>query len=75
MPVDSKLNLIGVISPVCLLECKKAMKSLKSGGKITILLDDKSVVSDLITIVKRSQDQILGVTNKTDHCQISIQKG
>jgi len=75
MSLVSRVNLIGVISPVCLLECKKAIKELKSGEQVIFLLDDTVVANDLITIIERSKDRIVDVDKKADHCQIAIQKG
>lgn len=70
----ARLNLVGILSPLCLLECKKALNRLQSGEKITIRLDDSFVLKDLITIVERSEDRILSVSEKADYCQIAIQK-
>ncbi len=75
MSLVSQINLIGVISPVCLLECKKAIKELKSGEQVIFLLDDTFVANDLITIIERSNDRVIEIEEKTDYCQIAIQKG
>lgn len=74
MTLCSRIDLVGVLSPVCLLEYKKALKNMASGDRITIRLDDPTVLRDLITIIKRSDDEILKITEEAAFCEIAVRK-
>ena len=59
MAVNQKLNLIGVVSPFCLLEFKNALTRLKGGQLLEVLIQDPEVVHDLIRLVERSDDRLV----------------
>ncbi len=69
------LDLLGVISPVCLLKCKNALNELSSGEVLEVLVEDPEVVESLSVILKQSQDQVEGFLREGDHFRISIRKG
>jgi len=74
MTLTSTISLVGLLSPVCLLECKRVLKDLKSGETVALLLDDRYVLKDLVTIIQRSDDEILEISEQTDHSRITIRK-
>ena len=63
MPSKSELNLIGVVWPVCLLQCNSELNRLYAGEEIDVLVQDPNVLKDLLKILERSSD-LLVTTNK-----------
>ena len=59
MTVKKKLNLIGVVSPFCLLEFKNAMARLSGGQLLEIIIQDPDVAMDLTLLVERSDDRLV----------------
>ncbi len=75
MPSNSKLDLIGVISPLCLLKCKSVLAGMESGHVLEILLQDPDVVEELIKIINRSQDIVITIESERNHYRTYIKKG
>ena len=75
MSRKQKLDLVGIGWPVCFLECKRALGEIDRGVCLEIIMQDPDAVEELVTIVDRSQDQILQIRKKHDCYQIQIQKG
>ena len=59
MGAVKKLNLIGVVSPFCLLEFKAALAGFRPGQALEVSVQDPEVVDDLIRLVNRSEDRLL----------------
>ncbi len=70
-----ELDLRGVISPLNLLKCKSRLTSMKTGDILEVLLVDMDVVTDLIMIVKRSDDEIAFQKKRADCICLGIRKG
>jgi len=71
----STLNLIGVVSPICLLKCKSALSRLTPGDVIQVMVQDEEVVESLSMILKQSQDSMESFTREGECFRISIRKG
>jgi len=69
------LDLLGVISPVCLLKCKSVLNGMSPGDMLEVLVEDPGVVEGLSAILKQSQDQVEGFLREGDHFRVSIRKG
>jgi TusA-related sulfurtransferase len=72
---NSKLDLTGVISPLCLLKCKSVLTGMESGHVLEVLLQDSGVVEMLVKIIERSQDQVMESKMEKDLYRICIKKG
>ena len=75
MPSNSKLDLIGVISPLCLLKCKSVLAGMESGHVLEVWLQDPDVVEELIKIIDHSQDTVITLERERDHYRTYIKKG
>jgi len=75
--VSSKpvLNLVGVLSPFCLLKIKKSLSETTSGESIQVLLQDFDVIDDLKKILNCCSDEIIEIQKKRNHYKIFIRKG
>jgi TusA-related sulfurtransferase len=72
---NAKLDLTGVISPLCLLKCKSVLTGMESGHVLEVLLQDPGVVEKLVKIIERSQDQVMESKMEKDLYRICIKKG
>jgi len=70
-----ELDLIGVVSPVCLLKCKRALAEMDAGEVLEILLQDPYVVEELLKIIERSADKVIQSEQEGDHYRIRLIKG
>ena len=75
MEMASTLDLIGVVSPICLLKCKSALSRLNPGEVLDVLVQDEEVVESLSMILKQSQDSMESFTREGECFRISIRKG
>ena len=71
----SQLNLVGVVSPVCLLKCQSALNILKSGDVLEVMVQDPEVVNNLQKIIERSANQVVKTEQKDEYFQIFIRRG
>jgi TusA-related sulfurtransferase len=72
---SSTLDLIGVVSPICLLKCKSALSRLNPGEVLEVMVQDEEVVESLSLILKQSQDSMESFTREGECFRISIRKG
>ena len=70
-----ELDLIGVVSPVCLLKCKRVLSEMSAGETLDILLQDPDVVEELVKIIDRSADKVIQTAQERDHYRIRLIKG
>lgn len=70
MPQKQSLDLKGVISPLDLLKSKSSLASMSKGEILEIILADEDSAKDLITIVRRSDDELL--YHRKEKCGICI---
>lgn len=71
----STLDLIGVVSPICLLKCKSALARLNPGEVLEVVVQDEEVVESLSMILKQSRDELEAFSKEGDCFRISIRKG
>jgi TusA-related sulfurtransferase len=70
-----QLNLNGCLSPLCLMKTKNELSVLKRGDTLLITINDPVVFEDLLTIVGRSQDRVIAITETPECFEIMICKG
>lgn len=75
MEMASTLDLIGVVSPICLLKCKSALARLNPGEVLEVVVQDEEVVESLSMILKQSRDELEAFSKEGDCFRISIRKG
>ncbi len=54
-----KLDLVGVGWPVCLLECKRALRDLGNGQELVVRVHDPDVIAELVTIIERGGHHVV----------------
>jgi len=72
---DAEINLVGLVSPICLLELKRALSKLDRGQVLEVFIQDYQVAARIIKIVDRSQDRLLDWREADSAYRIRIQKG
>ena len=75
MMVISKLNLVGVAWPVCLLKFKSTASRLGDGEVLEVLIRDPDVVANITMLVNRSEDTLINQQKDGEVYRLSIQKG
>ena len=75
MKMASTLDLIGVVSPICLLKCKSALARLDPGEVLEVLVQDQEVVESLSMILKQSEDRMEAFSKEGECFRLSIRKG
>jgi TusA-related sulfurtransferase len=71
----SKLNLVGVEWPVCLLKFKRAANGLGNSEVLEVLIQDPDVVANITLLVNRSADTLIAQQKDGEVYRLSIQKG
>ena len=74
MSANVELDLIGVLSPLCLLKCKSVLSAMESGHVLEVLLQDHDVVKELSKIINYSQDAVIKLEKGRDHYRTYIKK-
>lgn len=74
MPSNEKLDLTGLLPPICLLQCKKQLNKMVSGEVVCVCLKDQATAKDLALIIERSKDQIIKQQVDEGNYRIYIQK-
>ncbi len=69
------LDLKGVISPLDLLKCKTCLKSMEAGDLLEVLLADEDVVQTLVTVIHRSNDQLMYKKQTSKGILLGIKRG
>ncbi|MFO7753285.1 MAG: sulfurtransferase TusA family protein [Desulfobacteraceae bacterium] len=75
MAADNILDLRGVITPLCLFQCKSVLKTLDKGQVLEVKLTDEDVIHDLAMIVARSGDEMLFRNETEGMVRLGIRKG
>jgi len=70
-----KLNLISVISPLCLLKCKSTLSRMNTGDVLEVWLQDPEVVENIEKIISLSHDQIIQTNRHKGRYRLFIEKG
>ncbi len=74
MQPDEKLDLCGVIGPCCFLQCKSILATMKPGSVLEVLIRDSETLKDLVTILERSGELILGRKKEQDRYRLVVRK-
>ena len=74
MPSKPELNLIGVVWPVCLLQCNSELNRLYAGENIDVIVQDPIVLKDLLKILERSSDHSVTTSKEGDRYRLHILK-
>ena len=69
------LDLVGVIKPIALLKCKKALSELSMGDLMEVYIQDPEVVEDLKKIFSESGDKVIDITHDKNCLRVRIKKG
>ena len=75
MALHSKLDLVGVAWPVCLLKFKSASSSLGVREILEVSTRDPDVVANITLLVDRSSDTLIDQQKDGEVYRLSIQKG
>ncbi len=75
MAANLKLNLVGILSPICLLKCKSVLAQMTCGDVLEISLQDPDVVDELAKIIEHSQDQLIKTAKQRENYLVHIRKG
>jgi TusA-related sulfurtransferase len=67
-----KLDLRGIVLPVALLNCSRAVSQLESHECLEILIHDPEVGDTLSRIIERSQDRIVRRVRVGGHYRIKV---
>jgi TusA-related sulfurtransferase len=74
MASSAQLNLIGVVLPFCLLAFKSALAQIEPSQVLEVLVEDPEVADDLVRIVDRSEDRLIGRQKCENHVCIRVQR-
>jgi TusA-related sulfurtransferase len=74
MTLTSKLNLVGIAWPVCLLKFKSAVDGLCACEVLEVSTQDPDVVVNITMIIDRSEDTLINQQKEGDVYRLSIQK-
>ena len=74
METKAQLNLVGIPSPLCLLECNTCLRRMGAGEILEVLVQDPEVADILVTIIQRSDDTVMDRQRVGRFFQISIRK-
>lgn len=75
MKLISRLNLVGVAWPVCLLKFKSVANGLSACEVLEVLTQDPDVVANITMLVNRSVDTLIDQQKDGELYRLSIQKG
>ena len=75
MAEHARLNLKGVISPLDLLKCKATLAAMETGEILEVILGDREVADRLVTIIRRSGDELCNLEKGQEEICLHIRKG
>lgn len=75
MTSSSEVNLCRIAWPISLLKFKRALNDLCLCDVLEVLARDPDVVENILMIVDRSEDTLIGQHKEGDVYRLSIQKG
>jgi TusA-related sulfurtransferase len=75
MPSTKKLDLTDTVSFLSLLKCRQELSRLNLNQTLEITTNDPEMVSDLLRIIKRSNDRVLKRSSQGGRIRITIGKG
>jgi len=74
MEAKTQLNMIGMVSPFCLLAFKAALGRLKPRQVLEVFVRDPGVAADLVCLVHHSPDRLLEKVCVGDHYRIRVER-
>jgi len=74
MAANIQLNMIGMVSPFCLLAFKAALARLKPRQVLEVCVRDPDVVADLVRLLHHSTDLLLEQVRVGDHYRIRVER-
>lgn len=75
MAKTAKLDLLGVVTPICLLKSKEALGRMHPGEVLEIWVQDPEVIESLSKILEHSGDRLEGSFKEKDSYRILVRKG
>lgn len=72
MSSTKELDLRGVVLPVSLLKCSRALSQMGSHEHLEVLIRDPEASDALVRIIERSQDRVVHRRRVGDHYRIHI---
>ena len=74
MAANTQLNMIGMVSPFCLLAFKAALGRLKPRQVLEVCVRDPDVMADLVRLLHHSPDRLLEQVRVGDHYRIRVER-
>jgi len=74
MKADQQLDLAGVVIPFSLALCKATLERMATGAVLEIRLGDHDILQDLLIIVDRSGDDVLGYEKQEEYYHLWVRK-
>lgn len=74
MKPDQRLDLRGVIDPCGFLLCKATLASMRQGDVLEIFIADPDTLKDLLIILERSGEVLLGSEKLGDRFRLLVRK-
>lgn len=74
MKPDETLDLCGLVDPYCLILCKATLAHMRQGGTLEICIRDPDTMKDLLTILERSGEVLLGSEKRGDRFHLFVRK-
>lgn len=74
MAANIQLNMIGMVSPFCLLAFKAALARLKPRQVLEVCVRDPDVMADLVRLLHHSTDRLLEQVRVGDHYRIRVER-
>ena len=75
MQPAQKLDLCGIVVPICYFVFKRALSTMESGAVLEVRLQDPDTLQDLITMIGRSADEVDGVATEPGCFLLRVRKG
>lgn len=75
MAAKTQLNLVGMVSPFCLLAFKAAMARLNPQQVLEVRVRDPEVMADLVRLVHHSPDRLINREEEGDCFCIRVERG
>ncbi|MHC1742823.1 MAG: sulfurtransferase TusA family protein [Syntrophobacteraceae bacterium] len=74
MESDKTLDLRGIITPYCLLQCKSVLAGMNPGAILAVRIHDPETVSDLLKILERSGETVVSTRRIGEEFLIRVRR-
>lgn len=75
MQANKRLDLKGVVIPICFFVCKSTLAAMSPGDVLEVCLRDPDILNDLLTIIEHSGDKLMSLDETDEGYFLWIQKG